>query len=146
MLVIGSTQKSYSPTTASGYETRNATDNSCNRTPYMWRHHSVIHRLQNSHARWPLPLVGIKMWSHRSGKKGITPLFNIGAKWGWGRFIPENDPLYRRLGGLQERSGRLRKTSSTPEPLSRSKQNLKPLSSHTSHCEDWTVLTGCSHR
>ena len=61
MLVIGSTQKSYSPTTASGYETRNATIRVTERCTCDVTILFIIHRLQNSHARWPLPLVGIKM-------------------------------------------------------------------------------------
>ena len=54
---------------------------------------------------------------------GITLLFNLGARWGgWstqgpGRFTPGKDtryPLYRRPGGPQGRSGRVRKIPPLP--------------------------------
>jgi hypothetical protein len=57
------------------------------------------------------------------GSRGIALLFNLGARWGgWstprpGRFTAGKElryPLYRRLGGPQDRSGRVWKISPPP--------------------------------
>ena len=51
-----------------------------------------------------------------------------------GRFIPAKEtryPLYRRLGGLQGRSGRVRKISTPPELDPRT---VQPVANHCTDC------------
>jgi len=68
--------------------------------------------------------------------------FNLGARWGrWStsshnRFTPPGKKrylLYRRLGGLQGRSGRVRKILG---PLGFYSRIVEPLASH---CTDWAI-------
>jgi len=70
------------------------------------------------------------------GSRGIALLFNLSARWGrWsaprpGFFIPGKEtryPLYRRLGGPQGRSGRVRKISL---PLGFDHLTVQSIASH----------------
>ena len=70
------------------------------------------------------------------GRRGIALIFlNLSSRWGWvviatlrPLYARERDtnPLYRRLGGPQGRSGRVRKISPTPAFDSR---NFQPVAS-----------------
>jgi len=77
------------------------------------------------------PSGGVEVW--------LYSFFNLGAKWcGWstsrpGRLTPGNPrfPLYRRLGGPQGRSGRVRKISL---PSGFDPRTVQPLASRYTDC------------
>ena len=74
----------------------------------------------------------------KRGIRSISTIFflKLGARWRWvvnatpGRFTPGKEtryPLYRRLGGSQDRSERVQKMSGVPEFDSR---NVQPVACH----------------
>jgi hypothetical protein len=82
------------------------------------------------------------MKAQRGSRIWLYSFFNLGCRWGWvvnatprpGRFTPGKETryqLYRRLGGLQGRSGRVRKISPPPgfDP-----RTVQPVASRYTDC------------